>query len=134
MKYGKKKDDKKYINSKIKIFDSNIETNFQGNGMSKPKIPCDCFSLNFLDSVIRTNDKYYPQTLLEECKYKIKKSKKMNGSVRIFTQTYLITNMIVVLIVSLVVTLVMMINLVINLKRLLKNLINLLMMNLKTLF
>ena len=26
----------------------------------------------FLDSVIRVNKKYYPQTLLEECKYKIK--------------------------------------------------------------
>ena len=27
-----------------------------------------------LDSVIRVNKKYYPQTLLEECKYEIKKS------------------------------------------------------------
>ena len=26
-----------------------------------------------LDSVIKTNKKYYPQTLLEECKYEIKK-------------------------------------------------------------
>ena len=25
-----------------------------------------------LDSVIRANKKYYPQTLLEECKYEIK--------------------------------------------------------------
>ena len=28
-----------------------------------------------LDSVIRANKKYYPQTLLEECKYEIKKNK-----------------------------------------------------------
>ena len=28
-----------------------------------------------LDSVIRVNKKYYPQTLLEECKYVIRKSK-----------------------------------------------------------
>ena len=28
-----------------------------------------------LDSVIRVNKKYYPQTLLEECKYEIKKNK-----------------------------------------------------------
>ena len=28
-----------------------------------------------LDSVIRANKKYYPQTLLEECKYEIKKKK-----------------------------------------------------------
>ena len=31
-----------------------------------------------LDSVIRWNKKYYPQTLLEECKYQIKKSKMEN--------------------------------------------------------
>ena len=30
-----------------------------------------------LDSVIRANKKYYPQTLLEECKYEIKN--KQNG-------------------------------------------------------
>ena len=28
-----------------------------------------------LNSVIRANQKYYPQTLLEECKYGIKKNK-----------------------------------------------------------
>ena len=28
-----------------------------------------------LDSVIRVNKKYYPQTLLEECKYLIRKNK-----------------------------------------------------------
>ena len=31
-----------------------------------------------LDSVIRANKKYYPQTLLEECKYEIKKNKTEN--------------------------------------------------------
>ena len=31
-----------------------------------------------LDSVIRANKKYYPQTLLEECKYEIKKNKMEN--------------------------------------------------------
>ena len=31
-----------------------------------------------LDSVIRVNKKYYLQTLLEECKYKIKKNKMDN--------------------------------------------------------
>ena len=28
-----------------------------------------------LDSVVRIKKKYYPQTLLEECKYEIKKTK-----------------------------------------------------------
>ena len=31
-----------------------------------------------LDSVIRANKKWYPQTLLEECKYEIKKTKMEN--------------------------------------------------------
>ena len=31
-----------------------------------------------LDSLIRANEKYYPQTLLEECKYEIKKNKMEN--------------------------------------------------------
>ena len=31
-----------------------------------------------LDSVIRVSKKYYPQTLLEECKYEIKKNKMEN--------------------------------------------------------
>ena len=31
-----------------------------------------------LDSVIRVNKKYYPQTLLEKCKYVIKKNKMEN--------------------------------------------------------
>ena len=34
-----------------------------------------CLSLIMLDSVIRVNKKHYPQTLLEERKYIIKKSK-----------------------------------------------------------
>ena len=31
-----------------------------------------------LDSVIRANKKYHPQTLLEECKYEIKNNKMKN--------------------------------------------------------
>ena len=31
-----------------------------------------------LDSVIRANKRYYPQILLEECKYQIKKTKMEN--------------------------------------------------------
>ena len=35
-------------------------------------------SLIMLDSVIRVNKRHYPQTLLEECKYEIKKNKMEN--------------------------------------------------------
>ena len=43
--------------------------------MPKEKAPCKCLSIIMLDSVIKTNEKYYPQTLLEECKYEQEKIK-----------------------------------------------------------
>ena len=37
--------------------------------MQKEKTPCKCLSIIMLDSVIKANKKYYPQTLLEKSKY-----------------------------------------------------------------
>ena len=37
--------------------------------MPKEKAPCKCLSIIMIDSVTRVNKKYYPQTLLEECKH-----------------------------------------------------------------
>ena len=37
--------------------------------MPKEKAPCKCLLIIILDSVIKANKKYYPLTLLEECKY-----------------------------------------------------------------
>ena len=37
--------------------------------MPKEKGPCKCLSIIMIDSVIKANKKYYPQTFLEECKY-----------------------------------------------------------------
>ena len=37
--------------------------------MPKGKAPCKCLSIIMINSVIKANKKYYPQTLLEECKY-----------------------------------------------------------------
>ena len=37
--------------------------------MPKEKAPCKCLSIIVIDSVIKDNKKYYPQTFLEECKY-----------------------------------------------------------------
>ena len=50
-------------------------TNFHNKEMPKEKAPCKCLSIIMLDSVIKTNEKYYPQTLLEECKYEKEKRK-----------------------------------------------------------
>ena len=43
--------------------------------MSKEKVPCKCLSIIMLDSVIELDEKYYPQSFLEECKYVQEKNK-----------------------------------------------------------
>ena len=55
-----------------------MNTNFQGKKVPKENASYKCLSLITLDSVIRVNKKYYPQTLLEDCKYVIRKNKMEN--------------------------------------------------------
>ena len=62
-------EDVKYIKTKIKTYAGSIITNFHNKKMPKEKAPCKCLSIIMIDSVIKANKKYYPQTLLEECKY-----------------------------------------------------------------
>ena len=45
-----------------------MTTNFYKKKMLKEKTPCKCLSIIMLDSLIKANKKYYPQTILEECK------------------------------------------------------------------
>ena len=68
----------KYIMTRIKIYGDKINTNFQGKNIPKENASYKFFSLIMLDSVIKANKKYYPQTFLEECKYEIKKNKMEN--------------------------------------------------------
>ena len=49
-----------------------MTTNFQDQEIPKENASCKYLSLIMLDSVIKLNKKYHPQTLLEECKYEIK--------------------------------------------------------------
>ena len=71
-------DHDKYIKTKIKIYAGSIITNFHNKKMPKEKAPCKCLSIIMIDSVIKANKKYYPQTLLEECKYIQEKIKIVN--------------------------------------------------------
>ena len=71
-------DGDKYIKTKIQIYGDRVNTNFQGKKVPKENGSYKCLSLIMLDSVIRVNKKYYPQTLLEECKYVIKKNEMEN--------------------------------------------------------
>ena len=53
-------------------------TNFHNKKMPKENAPCKCLPIIMLDSVIKGNKNYYPQTLLEECKYLQEKIKTEN--------------------------------------------------------
>ena len=58
----------------MKTYAGDIITNFHKK-MPKEKAQCKCLSIIMIDSVIKANKKYYPQTLLEECKYTQEKIK-----------------------------------------------------------
>ena len=118
-------DNDKYIKTKVNSYADKVNTNFQSNTIPKENESYKCLSLIMLDSVIRVSKKYYPQTLLEECKYKIKKNKM--EKVIYDDLDYLMNlkmNVTVNLIMGLIKGLIM--NLVMNLP-----MISLLMMNLK---
>ena len=68
-------DNDKYIKTKIKMYEDRVNTNFQGKEVPKEDASYKCLSLIELEPVIRVSKKYYPQTLLEECKYVIRKNK-----------------------------------------------------------
>ena len=48
-------DNDKYIKTKIKIFDSSVNTNFQGKKMPNEKAQCKSLSIIVLDSVVKAN-------------------------------------------------------------------------------
>ena len=68
-------DNDKYIKAKINLYENKVNTNFQGKKIPKENASYKWLSLIMLDSVIRVSKKYYPQMLLEVCKYEIKKTK-----------------------------------------------------------
>ena len=64
----------KYIKTKIKFFNNRVYTNFRHNKIPKDNEYCACLSVTLLDSIfINSDEEYYSQILLEECKYSIKK-------------------------------------------------------------
>ena len=68
-------DNNKRIKTKIKMHEDKVNTNFQDKEVPKENASYNCLSLIMLDSGIRVNNKYHAQTLLEECKYKMKRIK-----------------------------------------------------------
>ena len=71
-------DNDKYIKTKIKSYGDKVNTKFQRNKIPKESASNKCLSLIILDSVTRANKRFFPQTLLEDCKYKITTNKVEN--------------------------------------------------------
>ena len=62
-----------YIKTKVKTFSEMIETLFDGNEIPKERIECIYITCISVDSVLKIDQKNYPQVYLEQCKYKVKK-------------------------------------------------------------
>ena len=62
-----------YIKVKVRKFDSKIKTNFLGNEVGKENMHYTCIACITIDSLMKKDEKNYPQVYLEECKYRMKK-------------------------------------------------------------
>ena len=67
--------DDKYIKTKVKKFNSMINTLFSGNEILKERNHYICIAAICIDSVLKVGKKNCPQVYLEQCKYKIKSRK-----------------------------------------------------------
>ena len=71
--------DDKYIIAKLKIFKGTNRTTFTNNIIHIERNNYICIAAIDIDSVLKTeNKRAYPQTYLEQCKYKLKKRKIIN--------------------------------------------------------
>ena len=71
-------DNDKYIRAKIKSYGDKVNTNFKAKKYQKKNESNKCLSMVMLDFSLIVSEKYFPQTLLKECRYEIKKTKMEN--------------------------------------------------------
>ena len=69
--------DDHYIKTKVKTFKV-INTLFSDDIIPEEKIEYECIPCISVDSVLNIDKKYYPQTYLKHCKYKVKERKMKN--------------------------------------------------------
>ena len=67
-----------YLVAKLKIFNKINKTTFTNNTIPMEKNNYICIPAIDIDSVLKIDKRLYPQTYLEQCKYKLKKRKIMN--------------------------------------------------------
>ena len=70
--------DDKYIKTKVKTFNSIINTVYSDNEIPKERNNCICIAAICVDSALKIDKKNYAQVYLAQCKYKIKKRKLVN--------------------------------------------------------
>ena len=71
--------DDKYIITKLKVFKKINLTTFTDNIVPIEKNHYICIPAIDIDSVLKVDKKVFPQTYLEQCKYKLKKRKPINN-------------------------------------------------------
>ena len=67
--------DNKYIKAIVRKFNGVIKTNFLGDEIPKESMDYTCIFCITIDSVMRMEKKNYLQVYLEECRYRMKKTK-----------------------------------------------------------
>ena len=67
--------DEKYIKAKVRGFNGVIKTNFLADKIPKKSVHFDCIACITIDSVMGMEKKNYLQVYLEECQYRMKKTK-----------------------------------------------------------
>ena len=70
--------DEQYTKAKVREFNGVIKTNFLGDEIPKESAHYTCIAYITTDSVMRMEKKNYLQVYLEECKYRMKKTKTTN--------------------------------------------------------
>ena len=65
----------KYIKAKVREFDGVIKINFLGNEVPKENAHWTCMACISIDSVMKMEKMNYRQVYLEECKYRMRKTK-----------------------------------------------------------
>ena len=72
----------KYLETKVREYDVVIKTNFLGNGIPKENMHYSGIACITIDSVIKMNEKYFPQVYLEECNYRMKMPKFIDAELK----------------------------------------------------
>ena len=60
------------------MYNAKVNTNFHDDKIPEENERHECLSVILVDSVVKVDKKFYPQILLEECKYAMKKKYIMN--------------------------------------------------------